>query len=310
MRPMSPSKVIKEIADALPEECKANFIIVGSLAAAVRYFVADPDRALLSKDADGLIAPNAMAVGAAQRITNQLLAAGWQIQPGPWGQAGTADTPEKDLPVVRLVPPGDRNGADWFLELLGAPDLTQPADEGAKYTRVETTAGHFSLASFRFLAVTEWNPIGIDDGMRIARPEMMALANLLHHPVIGPATIRGTTDKRSNKDLGRVLALSWLAQHDDTRKGTDQFSTWGANMAAALREKFPEEAGALASSAGSGVRELLDSPADLAQALAIANRSLLASRDVGVEGFVALGRRFLQDVIGDLEHEFAGPGNP
>lgn len=230
MRPMAPGKVIKQIAEALPAQCKKHVIVVGSLAAAVRYFSDDPELGLASKDADGLVAPNAMSVGAAQHITNQLLAANWALKPGEWCTPRTAETPEQDLPVVRLIPPGDRNGADWFLELLGAPDLTQPPYEGARYTRVETTAGHFSLASFRFLAVTEWKPLDVPEGIRIARPEMMALANLLHHPVIGQQIIKGSSDKRSNKDLGRVLALSWLAQHEGDQRGTPS-GTWHSSVA-------------------------------------------------------------------------------
>lgn len=44
---------------------------------------------------------------------------------------------------------------------------------------------------------------------------MMALANMLEHPEIRPETmsilIAGRENKRSNKDLGRVLAIAHLA---------------------------------------------------------------------------------------------------
>jgi hypothetical protein len=51
----------------------------------------------------------------------------------------------------------------------------------------------------------------------------MALANLLEHPVIGPQTmstkIGGRTLKRSNKDLGRVLAIARLSENRRWKTG-------------------------------------------------------------------------------------------
>jgi hypothetical protein len=40
--------------------------------------------------------------------------------------------------------------------------------------------GHFSLCSFGFLSLIDFKPIETPFGIRIARPEMMAMANLLY----------------------------------------------------------------------------------------------------------------------------------
>ncbi|HEX2012693.1 MAG TPA: hypothetical protein VJN44_17330 [Roseateles sp.] len=60
-------------------------------------------------------------------------------------------------------------------------------------------------------------------------------------------------------------------------------------------------AAGLANRAGAGLRALLASQADLEQALRIANLGLLASMDLPVEGFSATGRRFVSEVIEELE---------
>jgi hypothetical protein len=135
---------------------------------------------------------------------------------------------------------------------------------------------------------------------------MMALANLLHHPVIRPETMsgdhfRGRTIKRSNKDLGRVLALAYLARERDLRDARDELGEWHTHMAAALREFFPHKAHELASVAGNGLRALLDSQGDLEEAITTCSLGLLASMEVGSEALRATGRRVLAEVIEPLQ---------
>lgn len=88
---------------------------------------------------------------------------------------------------------------------------------------------------------------------------MMALANLLHHPAIGTQTMAGLIGgrriKRSNKDLGRVLALALLAE----RKHEDALLDWGPHWAEALQTRFPARWRELALQAGKGLVQLLAS---------------------------------------------------
>jgi hypothetical protein len=207
-------------------------------------------------------------------------------------------TPDDKLPMIRLEPPGPDGGADWFVELLGAPD--ENSEQAKTFHRVQTSIGHFAICSFNYLALAEWKPIETKHGVRIARPEMMALANMLHHPKIGPELITGTMNKRSNKDLGRVLALAWLTAEQDRRNGTEELDSWPERMADALRARFAGRAKQLAQSAGSGLRELMASDGDRDEALSICNKGLLASMEVGRETFVAMGRRVIQQVVEPL----------
>jgi hypothetical protein len=72
-------------------------------------------------------------------------------------------------------------------------------------------------------------------------------------------------------------------------------------MWAALQEKFGPDARELALRAGMGIRELMRSEPDLNQAVHIANLSLLASMDLGVEKLSATARRLEAEVIEELE---------
>ncbi len=163
------------------------------------------------------------------------------------------------------------------------------------------------IPSFAYLALAECKPITTQHGVLIARPEMMALANMLHHPMIRTDLMRDTPSwKRSNKDLGRVLAMAHLTIERDRRGETDEFGDWADRMWEALREKFGDDAGGLAIGAGSGIKALLASRDDLAQALKIANLGLLASLDVSMAAFEATGRRFQAELLERLAELVVG----
>ncbi len=301
---MAPEAVMAQIAAALPDDCRSNVIIIGSLAAGYHFFAGDGQKSIRTKDVDCMFSPHAKAVAAAGQVAERLLASAWQPRKeGNWHEPGDENTPEEQLPMIRLKPPGANGEADWFMELLGAPD--EAAGKARTFYRVPTSKGHFAICCFHYLALAEWRPILTSHGVRIARPEMMALANMLHHPAIGPDLVGGTATKRSNKDLGRVLALAWLTAEQDRRQATDELGQWPVRMFDALRDRFPNRAGQLALAAGAGIRALMASGGDRDEALAICNMGLLSSMEVSREAFAATGRRFIQQVIEPLEESAA-----
>jgi hypothetical protein len=299
---LTPSEVLDQVAHALPENLRANVIIVGSLAAGYHFFAGDGAAAIRTKDIDCLFSPHAKAVAAAVGVTEQLLKAQWTPrQDAKWGEPGKPGQAVEDLPMVRLKPPtGRENPGHWYLELLSAPPEYEPGAAAKKLQRVQTTIGDFAICSFDFLALAECEPLPTKSGVRIARPEMMALANMLHHPAIGDALIADTDYRRSNKDLGRVLVLAHLTAMRDRRDNTEELGQWPTRMWAALQSKFGAEAGPLGARAGDGIVALLSSEQDLAQALRIANLGLLASMDVGLEAIRATGRRLQAEVLEPL----------
>lgn len=173
----------------------------------------------------------------------------------------------------------------------------------AALEQVAAANGHFSLCSFGFLSLADYQPVTTEFGISIARPEMMALANLLHHPAIGPQTMSGVIGgrriKRSNKDLGRVLALALLAE----RKNEDALLTWGPIWADVLKVRFTARWQELAFQAGPGVRQLLkqDHEEDFDEALHTCAYGLLASQPPTPALLRAVGERLLADAIEPLE---------
>ena len=240
MSQISPSKVLAEVAAAVPPACRGNVVIIGSLAAGYHFFQHDASKAVRTKDVDCVLAPFHAAVGAGQTITRQLLDAGWQrMLTGDHQEPGDAQTPVDELPAVRLYPPGVDTESEeaWFIELLTVPESAEGV--GNQWTRLPLAEGHFGLPTFRFLAITAFDPLPAGHlGIRYARPEMMALANLLEHPQIKSDTMSslfaGRSIKRSNKDLGRVLAITTLADLDDYRP-------WSNSWLNALQTCFPNE---------------------------------------------------------------------
>jgi len=292
---IAPHETLLELAAALPKEMRDDVVIVGSLAAAVRFFPPDSDQAVRTKDIDCLLTPRLRALTSGRRATESLMARGWTMRPDDkWGKPGNADTSEIELPLVRLVPPG---GCEWFLELLSAPAATQT--KAKELQRLVTVHGHFVLCSFRFLALAEFDPLPTPHGLNIARPEMMTLANLLHHPTIGVEKMAGLIGdrriKRANKDLGRVLALAYLAE----RESESALEPWPAQWLEALRKAFPDDSDGLQRNLGTGLEELLsDSHGnDLEEAYHTCIAGLLAGYRISLPALRATGRRLIEEVI-------------
>lgn len=287
--------VMQQVAGAIPKECHGEIIIVGSLAAAYHFFGKDPEGEITTKDVDGMLSPNARAIRNGKMIAERLFGAGWTLrQDSKRDRPGDSSTPIDQLPILRLHPP---HNTEWFLELAAAPPENNSSEK--TFERLSTEKGDFTLYSFRFLALTEEDPLQSEFGILYARPEMMALANLLHHPGIAPDLIGESNDKRSNKDLGRVLALAWLSIEQDP----EALDAWPTRWRAALQKRFPGEWRNLALRAGSGLRQLLEDKhkLELDQAARISSLSLLRGRDLGTAQLRATARRVLLEAVGPLE---------
>lgn len=300
MSGLSPFQVLKQVSTAVPSACRENIVIIGSLAAGYHFFGDDPSKAVRTKDVDCVLEPFHAAVGAGQIITRQLLDAGWKRRMlGDHQDLGTEDTPIDELPAVRLYPPGvDPDSEEaWFIELLTVPESKE--GDGNAWTRLPLEEGHFGLPTFRFLSITAYDPLPAEDlGIRYARPEMMALANLLEHPEIKPDTMSGQfagrSIKRPNKDLGRVMAIAYLADLDDYRP-------WASQWESALRLCFADEWQKLAQRTGSGLRALLRSPNDFEEAHHTCINGLLASDRPSHDALRAAAERLLVDAIETME---------
>lgn len=302
----SPHGTLRQLAAALPEDIRDDVIIIGSLAAAARFVSPNDEEPVRTKDIDCLLSPHLRAQASGRKTAEALLEKGWKMRQGAeWSQPGDARDPTDELPVVRLVPPGEDQ---WFLELLSSPEKGQQA--GRRFQRLETDFGHFALCSFRFLALAERDPLPTDSGLKIARPEMMALSNLLHHPQLGTETmsglIAGRRIRRLSKDLGRVLALAYLAEREEE----DAIASWPEAWAAALSATFPDDCESWLESIGSGLEQMLQSAhsEDLEEAHHTCLTGLLARHRLNLEAFESLGRRVMGELIEParrLPHEAA-----
>jgi hypothetical protein len=83
MSRVSPKEVLSQVAAAVPESCRENIVVIGSLAAGYHFFGEDPTKAVRTKDVDCVLAPFQAAVGAGQTIARQLLDADWKRRQHP-----------------------------------------------------------------------------------------------------------------------------------------------------------------------------------------------------------------------------------
>lgn len=297
MKLVSPGAVLAQIAVAIPAGCREHLIIIGSLAVGYHFFGDNNALMVRTKDADCLLSPRVEAIPVGVAITERLFQENWQFRPDEtWSKPGDTNTKDENLPAVRLHPSGT---TDWFIELLTVPE--SPADRGKRWIRLKTSAGHFGLCSFGFLSLANYEPIRTPLGIFIAQPKMMALANLLEHPDIRPETMTGLIGgreiKRSNKDLGRVLAIARLS----IGQNEDALLQWPAQWQEALQSRFPNDWRDLARGAGAGLRKLLDNPNDLDEARHTCEFGLLASLPPTANQLRIVGQRLLMDAIVPLE---------
>ena len=299
---LSPATIIAQVSRAVPADCREHIIIIGSLAAGYHFFGHEAPRAIRTKDIDCVLEPREVALEKGTLVAEKLLAAGWtQKTTGKHAQPGKASDATDQLPAVRLYPPRHRAGqaSDWFIELLTVPDAT--GDAGISWMRLPLSAGHFGLPSFRFLRFTAFLPreAGLT-GLRYARPQMMALANLMEHPRIKADTMSepfaGRAIKRSNKDLGRVLALAFLS-------GEREVAGWGMEWVGAFRKNFPAHWRKMAAHAGDGLRELLASHDDLEEAHYTCLNGLLATHQVSLAQLREAGAQLIRVAMKPLEAE-------
>ena len=294
MSEVSPVAVLRKVAAAIPESVRGNVIVVGSLAAGYSFFADEAERTVRTKDVDCALVPRSAAVGSGQEITERLLKADWKWRESEeFAEPGSEGTPNDELPAVRLNPP---DSTEWFVELLTVPDAGQ--QQPKEWTRIVVSGQHYGIPSFPFMSISTFEPMPTPFGIMCAQPKLMALANLLEHPLIGPdvmsALIEGRRIKRSNKDLGRSVAIARLS-------GPDEVAEWHADWFRALTTSLPDTFRDVGASTGEGLRELLASPDDLNEAWFTATQGLLASIETSLEQFRLTGERLLADAVEPLE---------
>jgi len=293
MNDISPRMVLDYMAAWIPPKCREHIVVVGSLAAG--YQLLDDDSLMMrTKDVDCVVFPRIKAVENGRVITEKLLADGWEPRKSDGrGIPGTSSTPDDELSAVRLYPPQSKN---WFFELLTVP--ASENDSGKKWTRmVLSSGGHYGLPSYKYLSLTTFKPVKTGCGIFCARPELMALANMLENPEIKPARMSGPIEgrqiKRSNKDLGRALAIARLSD--------ESMESWPAIWEESMRDCFPSTWLSEAGSAGSGIRKLLGSEEDLDEAFHTCAYGLLAHTRLTMDQLRISGRRLIQDAIEPFE---------
>jgi hypothetical protein len=286
---LDPKKLLRRLAGEIPKSMHRHVLVVGSLAAAWHYRTALRHRAVNTKDADLVVHP-AGDVASCRRIAERLLHLGWTRT--DLCHARPAATPTDELRAIRLHPPDSK---DYFVELLGVPGRAQR--KTLAWVPVRLADGWYGIGCLRYMALPASDRTRSAEGIDVASPASMALANLLSHPTLGTqrmsAPLGGRTLLRSAKDLGRVLGLAVLEGVEGTRR-------WAKDWERLLRKVFPTAWKPLARRAGDGIRALLKSALTLEEARITLDVGLLSGMRVDEDGLRAAGERLLADALEPL----------
>ena len=283
---IAPAHLFDMVAATVPKDLHQHVLVVGSLAAAYHHRERLGKQAVNTKDADLVVHP-AGAIEECVRIAERLLESGWRRMPRCTAQA--TPEPVNKLEAIRLYPPENEV---FFVELLGLP---KPGEQLAKtWIPCELNDGWYGMPCFRFMTLLREDRRSTTSGIEHASPALMALANLLAHPVLSDdrmsATFNGRSILRCAKDLGRVLALAYLAPDNE-------LENWEPGWESALRLHFSSEASTLAARAGNGLARLLGDDRALAEAHLTADIGLLGGLGVTERQLRIAGQRLMADVI-------------
>ena len=268
--------LLERVAGRVPPVLRANVVVIGSIATAWAFRDVSGTHTVATKDIDVLLRPAIDAVTTAQALGKSLLDEGWLPRYRNGIQPGTQDTPDDQLPALRLSPPG---GADtWFVELLAEP----PTDQAARkhWRRVQTGLGDFGLPSFRYLPGAGYGAQDTPFGLRVARPGNMALAHLLEHaePDRTPISNLPGNPPRFTKDVGRAIALWWLAREQSPMAGEQWPDEWRWTLAAL----YPHQVGDMKQAARAALAHVADY---LRDAHIIAINGVLAPHGTTLDAF-------------------------
>lgn len=267
--------LLGRLAERIPSRLHPHIVVIGSIAAAWAYRDVSGTYAVATKDVDLLLRPAVDAVVTARELGQQLIDEGWQPQ-FPNGIAPANErTPDDELPALRLSPPDDQAG--WFVELLAEPLPDQHTRK--RWQRFRTGLGDFGLPSFRYLPVAVHAAEATAFGLRVAQPARMALAHLLEHADPDRTSISSLSGTpRFVKDVGRSIALWWLAREQSAVAGRD----WSAQWTETYEVLYPGNIADLRRRAADGLRSV---EYVLPDAHRIALNSVLAPHGTTLDAF-------------------------
>ena len=282
--------LLLRVAAQVPPALRAHIVVIGSIATAWAFRDVSGTHMVATKDLDLLLRPAVDAVTTAESLGKELLHDGWLPRFPNGIDPGTAETPDDQLPALRLSPPGGDDA--WFVELLAEP----PAGQATRkyWRRIHTAAGDFGLPSFRYMGVAVHGAEQTGIGLRVAQPACMALAHLLEHADPDRTPIAGlpSNPPRFTKDVGRAVSLWWLAREQSPLADAQWLTQWRN----ALRALYPGSEAEMYASARAGLESLTDY---LRDAHAIALNGVLAPHGTTLDAY-RRGHASLLDLIDRL----------